>query len=221
MPRTHIRRLRIRVTRRWVSLGNCTAGAQGKVVDKPSSRKRYMTVFIIVGALFGSSVLYFNDDQAVVEASTVAVGPIGMPLVLQSSGSTFGPIGESVSELSEAPKIKSALTKPQGLKRAVLTNGVVQREPIDEINGVVPLAKNGVKRVYFYTEFQNMKGRTVSHLWEHGGKILARVPFEIRGNRWRVYSIKRLTSNLVGDWQIYVSDEQGKILLQDSFVYGE
>ncbi len=105
--------------------------------------------------------------------------------------------------------------------RAQLTNGIKQREPIDRLESVVDAEGRAFKRLFYFTEIRNMKGGTITHLWKHQGKVVAKVKFPIRGNRWRIYSSKNLTSSMIGEWQIDVLDTQGKPLTTANFVYTE
>jgi len=116
-------------------------------------------------------------------------------------------------------KAEQLSTRTGYIARALLTNDVKQREPVDQIDSLVSAREDGVKLVYFYTEFREMKGQTLYHHWRHAGKVYAIVPFEINGNRWRVYSSKRLNSTMLGDWQVAVLDEFGNTLHQESFNY--
>jgi len=72
--------------------------------------------------------------------------------------------------------------------KAVLTTGVVDLQPVDEVNSVY----NSTKKLFFFTDIRNMQGKTVVHRWVHEGQILAEVSFEVGGPRWRIYSSIRL-----------------------------
>jgi len=121
--------------------------------------------------------------------------------------------------LFSTKKPENVSTRTGYIARALLTSGVKQREPVDQLNSLVPARKEGVKRVYFYTELREMKGQTLYHHWKHAGKVYAMVPFKIKGNRWRVYSSKRLNAAMTGHWQVAVLDERGNTLHENSFHY--
>ena len=125
---------------------------------------------------------------------------------------------EEASPLTEEPPS----TQPEeNILRAQLTTGVEQHEPVDQLGKVIPVNKRGVKRLYYFTEVINMYGRTIIHRWEYEGRVIAKVPLSIDSYQWRTYSSKALTPAMIGRWQVVVTDEQGKPLHTDNFVYKE
>ncbi len=100
--------------------------------------------------------------------------------------------------------------------RAQLTSRVVGREPIDTLRSPVD-AQSG-RDVYYFTEFRDLGGHTVVHRWEHDGEVLATIPFKIGGDRWRVYSTKRIRPDQTGSWRVTAVDENGAVLATAEFV---
>ena len=101
------------------------------------------------------------------------------------------------------------------VSRAQITSGIDNREPIDRVEKVF----NDVDKVYFFTEFKGMKGRSVLHRWEQGGIVRAEVVFNIGADRWRVWSSKNMYPTWLGEWKVSVVDDDGNILAQESFDY--
>jgi RND family efflux transporter MFP subunit len=99
--------------------------------------------------------------------------------------------------------------------RATFTSGVTKREPVDSVETF----PNDRDRVLFFTELHGMQGQTVTHRWEFNGRVVAEVPFEVRGWRWRVYSSKGLLPGQLGEWRVSVVDPAGRPLLTDTFRY--
>ena len=64
-----------------------------------------------------------------------------------------------------------------------------------------------------------MAGQTVTHRWEHDGKVMAEVPFTVNGARWRVFSSKNLDESWLGEWKVSVVDEAGGTLAVNTFTY--
>jgi len=114
-----------------------------------------------------------------------------------------------------APK-EAADEAPLGLvPRALLTLTVVDREPGEEITSL----SNDHRQIIFFTELRDLTGQRVLHRWEYKGEVVAEVPFEVRGPRWRVYSVKSLKPDQVGEWSVSVVDGYGRILSARSFSY--
>jgi hypothetical protein len=65
-----------------------------------------------------------------------------------------------------------------------------------------------------------MRGETITHRWEHEGRVVTKVPFRIESNSWRVYSRKQLTPATKGNWLVVVTDSKGEVIRRDSFKYG-
>lgn len=101
------------------------------------------------------------------------------------------------------------------VKRAVFTTAVENREPTDE---VITL-ENTVTSINFFTELRGLGGRTVTHRWEHEGKVITEVQFQVGGDRWRVYSKKSLIPSMLGKWTVVVVDQTGWPLHASIFEY--
>jgi hypothetical protein len=103
--------------------------------------------------------------------------------------------------------------KSEHVLRALLTTGIENREPVDEI---VSLDKNS-DRIYFFTEFSGLKGHMVRHRWEYNGKVMGEVNFNVGSNRWRCYSSKNLLPEWTGIWTVSVIDDQDNVLTETYF----
>lgn len=102
--------------------------------------------------------------------------------------------------------------------RAVFASDVVDREPIDNIGNTLKVDYSGIQKVYFFTDLRGMNGSTVSHRWLLDGQVMADIPFDIGGDRWRVWSSKRLLPGFEGTWTVQVVKD-GKVLTSRSFQY--
>lgn len=106
--------------------------------------------------------------------------------------------------------------KPAGwVERALFTSAVVDREPVD----AVVVVDGGQGEVTFFTELRQLSGRTITHRWEYAGEVVAEVPFEVGGPRWRVHSRKVLLPDQTGRWSVVVVDESGWVLHAEMFEY--
>ncbi|MCU7815594.1 MAG: DUF2914 domain-containing protein [Candidatus Thiodiazotropha sp. (ex Lucinoma kastoroae)] len=101
--------------------------------------------------------------------------------------------------------------------RALFTNDIVNKEPIDQ---VVKLHDQAT-RIIFFTDLRNLQGRTVTHRWEFEGEIVSEVDIEVGGPRWRAYSVKSLNPGTSGKWIVFVIDESGWPLHASIFQQGE
>jgi hypothetical protein len=108
---------------------------------------------------------------------------------------------------------------PENIARAQFTTGIEAREPIDRIGSVVYTEGQQLKRLFYFTELRDLKGETIIHRWEHEGEVVAEVKFDVRGNRWRVYSSKYLSPHMTGQWRVIVVNSQGESLISADFTF--
>ncbi|MCU7891090.1 MAG: DUF2914 domain-containing protein [Candidatus Thiodiazotropha sp. (ex Ustalcina ferruginea)] len=101
--------------------------------------------------------------------------------------------------------------------RALFTNDIVNKEPIDQVLKLHDQAT----RIIFFTDLRNLQGRTVTHRWEFEGEIVSEVDIEVGGPRWRAYSVKSLNPGTSGKWTVFVIDESGWPLHASIFQQGE
>lgn len=102
-----------------------------------------------------------------------------------------------------------------GVALARFTTAVEGREPID----AVTFLSNRAREVLFYTDLRGLEGETVAHRWEFAGEVMAEVPFEVGGERWRVWSSKALRPEWTGDWTASVIGPHGEVLAIETFTY--
>jgi Protein of unknown function (DUF2914) len=108
---------------------------------------------------------------------------------------------------------------PDNIARAQFTTGIEAREPIDRIESVVFTEGQQLKRLFYFTELRDLKGETIIHRWEHEGEVVAEVKFNVRGNRWRVYSSKYLSPQMTGQWRVIVVNSKGESLISTDFMF--
>ena len=109
----------------------------------------------------------------------------------------------------------AAPTQTGTVARSVFTTGITDHEPVDSIS---KLGTDNSK-VYFFTELKDMDGQQVTHRWEYNGKVMAEVPFQVGGSRWRVFSSKTLDNVWQGEWKVSVIDQSGGTLSVNTFTY--
>lgn len=94
------------------------------------------------------------------------------------------------------------------LIREHFTSAVIDREPVDVLERISP----ELTRVYFFTELENLSGRTVTHQWRYHDKVLYEKSFPIGGPRWRIWTTMAVPPDMKGVWQVKTLDESGNQL---------
>ena len=132
--------------------------------------------------------------------------------------SDASPMKPEATEATAAPAATPAPAPVTGtVARTAVTSGIENREPTDNISSVT----TEVAKLFYFTELRGMEGQTVTHRWEHNGEVMAEVPFEIGGQRWRVFSSKNLAPSLTGEWKVSVLDASGSALSSNTFAYSQ
>ena len=100
--------------------------------------------------------------------------------------------------------------------RAVFTTGIENREPVSTIDSV---DSSTLRSISFFTELQDMSGQTVTHQWTHQDKVMFEKTFEVKADRWRVWTSKTLIPAWSGTWTVNVLDNEHTLLASKSFEY--
>jgi len=133
------------------------------------------------------------------------------PEVPEAATQDAAPMAQEVPdpEPARVPTPEPVAPPAQGsVAPAVFTTGVIDREPADAVEQL----SADHEQVFFFTELSGMDGQTATHRWEFAGEVVAEVPFDVGGQRWRVYSSKKLQPGWVGTWTVTVVDAAGREL---------
>jgi hypothetical protein len=156
-----------------------------------------------------------SELQAEPEASELQPEPEASELQAEPEASELQaePAEQNVSALPEATG--EAMGEGR-VVRSAFTTAIAEREPTDAVGEL----SNQMDRVLFFTELHGLEGRTVVHRWLYRGEVMAEVPFQVGGPRWRVHSSKKLDSSWTGEWTVSVLAD-GEVLSSDGFTYTE
>lgn len=99
------------------------------------------------------------------------------------------------------------------VSRAAFTTGIVNREPVDQLSTI----QTG-QAVNYFSELKGLKGRVITHRWDHEGQFKLGLQFPVNGQRWRVHSSKTLHADAVGAWTVSVINDDGTVLKKDTLV---
>ena len=97
------------------------------------------------------------------------------------------------------------------ITRGLLTNGVVNKEPVKELFPPFNIGEKKSIHLYYFTELKDMKGESFFHQWIKDGVVVVKIPIEPKGNRWRVSSNRIFTYSDVGHWMVQLLDKKGLI----------
>ncbi|MFD2096055.1 DUF2914 domain-containing protein [Corallincola platygyrae] len=130
------------------------------------------------------------------------------------------PAPEPIEEATKLPKAQDKKLSEKisdNIRRDQLALTVDRREPSQLVAAGETLNGSSVVRLFYFNEFADMNGAVVTHFWLHKGKVVAKVPLKIKGDRWRTYSSKYLPVSQSGEWRVEVRDEQNNLLAYQLF----
>ena len=102
------------------------------------------------------------------------------------------------------------------VSRAIFTIGVDNREPVIMVDSI---DSGSYTSISFFTELNDLQGRNVTHQWTFQDQVMFEKTFEVRGDRWRIWTSKTLIPSWTGSWTVNVLDENRTVLASKSFEY--
>lgn len=90
-----------------------------------------------------------------------------------------------------------------------VSTSVEDRAPV----GADTTFSSNVGQLYCFTHFTGSEDTTsVSHIWYHKDKEMAKVELNVRSKNWRTWSSKRIVSDWTGKWRVEVVAANGDLL---------
>ncbi len=102
------------------------------------------------------------------------------------------------------------------VSRAQFTIGIDDREPVIMVDSI---DSSAYKSISFFTELSDLTGKTVTHQWTFQDKVMFEKSFEVKAERWRVWTSKTLIPAWTGTWTVNVLDDERGLLASKSFEY--
>lgn len=68
------------------------------------------------------------------------------------------------------------------------------------------------REIYFHTSIMGQKGKKITHNWYYNGKVQFKKTFDVHGDRWRVWTSKKLWNLKNNEVYVLLTDENGKII---------
>ena len=101
--------------------------------------------------------------------------------------------------------------------RSLLTFSIKDSEPQAPLSSPLHVSKTKPVSVFYFSELNNMKGRTVYHEWLLEGELITRKKVNISGDNWRITSRQYLNDNIKNHWVVRIVDEKGHLITQIPF----
>ncbi len=104
----------------------------------------------------------------------------------------------------------------KNISQAVFASAIADRQPVE----IITEADDSLGKIYFFTNIRHLTGDKITHRWIYKDKIKAEISFDIKGDRWRVWSSKNIWHTWTGQWRVEVLDQHRKILLVKTINFG-
>ncbi len=76
-----------------------------------------------------------------------------------------------------------------------------------------------VQRLFCYTKISGAAAdSSVTHVWYHGDKEMARQKLSVKADNWRTWSSKRIVDSWTGEWRVDVLSAPGTVLESKVFM---
>lgn len=168
----------------------------------------------LVSLLFMSQIVFAEEMK------------MSSPEAAMTDTEMAAPMDEMQNEMQKekpaqiADQMPDQMTEQSGYSRgsvvrSAFTTEIAEREPTQDLKTL----SNDNNTVMFFTELRDMHGQTAVHRWEHDGKVVAEVEFNVKGPRWRVWSSKNLTPQNTGDWKVSVVNAAGEVISEKKLSY--
>lgn len=144
-----------------------------------------------------------------------AIGSVRTPKIVPQSSLQASPKEVQTSEQQglavQASAEPSISVLSESISRASLNWRVVDLEPGRAIDVSPIVFKQGesIKRVFFYTQLNDMKDSIFYYHWFLDGQPIAKVKVGVWSNRWRSYSSKQILRKQAGRWSVVLMDSAG------------
>ena len=102
------------------------------------------------------------------------------------------------------------------VSRAMFTIGIDNHEPVIMVDSIDSSAYTSIS---FFTELNGLSGQNITHQWTYNDKVMFEKTFEVKAQRWRVWTSKTLIPSWTGSWAVNVLDEDRTILASNTFEY--
>ena len=184
-------------------------------------RRIFAALFVLIALLFGlfwGGLHVFkkpsgNTPPAYASQAAKPLDTLAIPIE-GASGSKAKPAPQIAAETSVIASVSILSSK---IKRAQLTSGIKEDEPVDHIAQIIPMTDKGLIKVYFFMETADLNGNVLFHDWYWKDKRIAHVRMPIKHDMETAASSKFIDRIMVGPWEVRIVDESNQVLAKAVF----
>lgn len=125
------------------------------------------------------------------------------------------PVVENNNQVEDIDNVENI--QSGNVPRAILTTGVKQKEPVDNVSSPVYVGKQAAIKLHYFTEIINKDGDILYHHWKREGQSIFKRKITISGNRWRASTNKFIQYFDQGEWSVILETDEGDVLSEIKF----
>jgi len=122
----------------------------------------------------------------------------------------------AVSSEKTLPNSPLQISHP-GITRAQLSSSLKGGQPVDRLGQNISMSGQSIIKVVLFTEMTGLRGTALYHDWYRNGSHQARVKIPVNGSPQHSSSSKFINQQMLGRWQVNVTDEHETLFLQADF----
>lgn len=201
-----------------------------EILEKPPFDKRKVSLAVLLAATGIYACFAFYSSSQVDSVKAITAEPIIAKPVKPVTAETVvvkapkpaitNPVKEKlvvVASVAYSGASEPDTALHESVSRMILTSGIAKHEPVDTLRDIKLEQGDASRRIYFFTELNDIPGQNVYHRWTYQGQSVAELNLPVRAERWRTYSSKRITADRLGQWSIEVLDQQRQLLAAYAF----
>ena len=152
-----------------------------------------------------------NDATPVAQAPELSKEPTSLTEPTPNNATT--PENEVTNANNQTDDtVRPQKNKPR-LTQVRFTRSVIDRvpdEPLSRVDAPGP--------VYYFTNVRFYKDHTITHFWYLNNQLLTKKSFDIKGNRWRVFSLHTIPKNTNGTIRVVVYASNSEQFISEQFI---
>ncbi len=204
--------LKINVSKKSDTLKN---QAPPKIITEWNYTRIVLALLLVIGLIIVGINFFRDKDKSITTEITTQNNNLEI-VANKNTDPVFLPDNEYkiISTQSENHQNSASDPDPASdeLVHAQLAKGIWNDRPFGNITESIKVNDEEATGIYYFTELENMKGKTVFHVWKFEDKIIFKKQKDIVEAHWKTHTSKLFTKRSVGFWSVETVDSNNRQL---------
>ena len=183
--------------------------------------KRILVAAVILLLLIILIFSWFSVDETSRQnqsAPEVSPNPAeAIPQSVTTERSAIKPLSGGQDTQATQGSRPPAIILDKRVVRASINSVIKNNEPGEPIKSPVTIEPNQTLELFYFSEIKNMKDKVLFHHWFKNGQAVYKKQLDIKANKSKLISSRKLTAKDSGDWQVVLIDKKGKLFSEVNF----